>query len=113
LQSSPLFNLPFHSTFFGEKLWQNAVSIRICLPAFAMTFQFVLSPVALTARAPAQGIAVEHRNEGSNIAQICFGLRFGEQESEALAERQRERSRSETTGTKPQAERPPIIRHWK
>ena len=41
-----------------------------------------------------------------------FGLRFGERESEAEAERRTERSRSGTTVAEPQAESPPIIRHY-
>ena len=35
---------------------------------------------------------------------FCFGLRFGERESGAEAERRQERSRSETTVAVPQAE---------
>jgi len=44
-----------------------------------------------------------------NLAQ-GFGLRFGERESKAEAQRRREQSRSETTVAEPQAERPPITR---
>lgn len=69
-----------------------------------MSFQFVLSPVALTAWTPAHGIAVEHRNEGRNIAQFCFGLRSGELESAVQAQRRTERSRNETTVAVPLAE---------
>ena len=39
-----------------------------------------------------------------SIFALCFGLRFGERESGAEAERRQERSRSETTVAVPQAE---------
>ena len=55
-------------------------------------------------RVAAQGVAVEHRNEGSNIAKFCFGLRFGGRESGVGAERRQERSRNGTTVAVPQAE---------
>ncbi|HZL77218.1 MAG TPA: hypothetical protein VFC17_00010 [Candidatus Limnocylindrales bacterium] len=45
-----------------------------------------------------------------SIVDQGFGLRFGERESEAEAERGLERSRSGTTVAEPQAESPPIIR---
>jgi hypothetical protein len=53
----------------------------------------MIPPVLLTAWVAAQGVAVEHRNEGSNIAQFCFGLRFGERGKW---------SGGETAGTEPE-----------